>query len=372
MKSLITTIAFSFSFVSTLMAGCFPSLEPCQPCPPPECESECRVPDPCCVKYEPFAALLFLQPNASNIYYGAEAITLSTNPDLAFPAASPSWVSLEIRPGYHPAIVLGTNFIFPATSSNVIFDVEFFSSKDSAKFTAPLESDMVGPFFDIGPNSILYKIAKGNVNFLFIGADLVAGKRVSVGSFLADLYSGVTYANIKEATQSTFSSTDGTRTRTIKATSTFGGIGPEFGLNFAFRFCRCFDFTGNFIAALIMGRLQNGTTYLSTTPELALIGNPSPNVQTTTVPKRWQLVPGFTEQMGFSWSGKCQCCNYAVGIGYQARIFLNAIQSVDMTNQVLPDIAMVTPEVGVFAVGFTRTLSNFMLSGPYLSIAASF
>jgi len=40
--------------------------------------------------------------------------------------------------------------------------------------------------------------------------------------------------------------------------------------------------------------------------------------------------------------------------------------------QVLPSSAPFSPQVGVFGVGFERTLSDFMLSGPYVSLKIEF
>lgn len=40
--------------------------------------------------------------------------------------------------------------------------------------------------------------------------------------------------------------------------------------------------------------------------------------------------------------------------------------------QVLPAGAAFTPQVGVFAVGFERTLSNFILTGPYACLDIKF
>jgi len=45
----------------------------------------------------------------------------------------------------------------------------------------------------------------------------------------------------------------------------------------------------------------------------------------------------------------------------------------DMLTQALPNFAPGDlPTMGVFAVTFNRTLSNFMLSGPYLSLDFGF
>ena len=121
--------------------------------------------------------------------------------------------------------------------------------------------------------------------------------------------------------------------------------------------------------------MKNKTTYNSTTPELIplLLPETQPNVQTTSVPNRTQLVPGFEQKIGLAYIGTCGCFTFNLGVGYQAQVYINGVQTVDMTApQVLPALALFTPDTGVFAVGFERTLSNYILTGPYVSLSVTF
>jgi hypothetical protein len=55
--------------------------------------------------------------------------------------------------------------------------------------------------------------------------------------------------------------------------------------------------------------------------------------------------------------------NSLVGFGYQAQVYIDAVQSIDMTAPQVPPSLLpdAVPDDGVYAVGFERTLSNFIL-----------
>ena len=122
-----------------------------------------------------------------------------------------------------------------------------------------------------------------------------------------------------------------------------------------------------------MGEMKNKTRFKSFTPELATLDVPQPNNQRTHVPNRAQLIPGFKQKLGFSYVATWDSIEVAFEIGYLCQIYINAVQTMDMTApQVEPSGAIFTPQVGVFAVGFERTLSNYMLTGPYASLDFKF
>ncbi len=123
-----------------------------------------------------------------------------------------------------------------------------------------------------------------------------------------------------------------------------------------------------------MGRMKNGTTFESYTPELTTLGIPQPNVQKTGVPNRVQLIPGFEQKIGFSYLASLGCVQLDFAIGYQCQIYLNAVQTTDMSSQAVPPDTIESdfPTVGVFAQGFERTLSNYIQTGPYAALDIRF
>lgn len=363
MKALFSMIACSL--LSTLLADPYSCQDALERCP--------KAPKWCGVTYEVYGEYLFLQPNSSNLNYAVEAIGL--DPDIAVPAVSPNWKVKEIDPHYHSGFEVGTAFLFRNTNMGIRLNWERLHAHDKDSFTASSAAGyMVGPFFDIGPNSSSYKVAKGKVRSHFDGVNLNYEKAICFFNRLnVTIGGGVGFARIKQTLRSSYSNVADTISRSMKASSKFIGAGPQLVLGYD---CRLFSnvfFTGSTDISLFMGQMKNSTTFQSFTPELAALGIPQPNNQKTSVPNRAQLVPGFEQKLGFSYVASWDSVQVAFEIGYQCQIYINAVQTVDMTApQVLPAGAIFTPQVGVFAVGFERTLSNYMLTGPYASVDFKF
>jgi hypothetical protein len=328
------------------------------------------------LNFEFFGQWLFLQPNGSNIYYAAEAFPFNTS--IAVPAVSPNWKIFEIDPDYHSGFEVGLNWLLPKSDMNIELNWERLHAQDKdSMHVTPLSyatGNMVGPIYDIGPNSAAYTQAKGKAIFHFDEANLFVGKSICfVKNLRMRLHLGASFAKIKQKITSQYANDSAQTNRNIATVSNFWGVGPQLGLDLDFRIVRNFYFTGNSNASLYMGRLRNHTTFKSNTPALAAIDVAEPNVQHTKVPNRSQLVPGFEERLGFAYWHFFKHCEVNLGVGYVFQIYLNAVQSVDMLTQALPNFAPGTfPTMGVFAVTFNRTLSNFILTGPYVSLNIGF
>lgn len=333
----------------------------------------CFEPSECSqISYGVYGEWLYLQPNGSNLYYGVEAIGL--DPDISVPAVSPNWNVLEIDPNYHSGFRVGTKAYFHCNDMSIDLNWERLHAKDRDSFTAPnADGFMVGPFFDIGPNSASYKIARGHATSEFDQVNLNFGKHFCFCNLFANVYGGVAFSRIKQTVHSSYSNVDETISRYVKSPSTFTGGGPQIGLDYDYQIWNNFCFTGSSVASLFIGEMKNSTTFKSFTPELATLGIAQPNVQKTNVSNRTQLVPSFEQKLGFSYCAAFECFQVTLGAGYQWQYYVNAVQTVDMTApQVLPAGAIFTPQVGVFAVGFERTVSDYMLSGPYVSLNVDF
>ena len=135
-------------------------------------------------------SLLYLQPSGSNLHYVAEAEPL--------PVPSPSWIIDDIRPDYHFGFEAYLKVENPCREGGVILDYTHFYSKDSDS-KAVSSSDMVGPFFEIGPDALLYTRAKGTVVFHYDALNLDYSLPFNYGNCLhSNLYAGVGGARIKE------------------------------------------------------------------------------------------------------------------------------------------------------------------------------
>jgi hypothetical protein len=330
---------------------------------------------------EIYAELLFLQPNGSSLYYAAQATPLdqSINGGTADQAVSPNWKIFELSPNYTPAFKIGGKILFTPGRTNLEASWErLYSSKKASKTLSPTADGgtlMIGPLFDIGPNSAAYTKAHGVVHFQFDAVDLVFGQQFCAFTrWYPNLFVGAGFVRIKQALKSTYSNVAGDSVRSFDASSVFTGAGPKLGLNFDYRIVTDFFFSGASSIGLMIGQSKNSVTYKSNSSFLVTQHIPEPNTQTTEIPNRTQLIPSFEEKLGFSYMHLFKCWKIKFEAGYQAQIYLNAIQTIDMTApQVIPSFAVdATPDSGLYAVGFERTLSNFIVTGPYLSLNFDF
>ncbi len=366
---IFSTLLLSSFITCAVTAGSPPKSPPqnmdCMDCP-------CEIPTCRDVMFEIYGDFLVLQPNGSNLYYAVEAIPFK--PGIPTPAVSPNWIVYEITPNYTPGFQVGVKLLFSDMSTNLEANYERLYSTKNASYDVALSTDMIGPIFDIGPNSAAYLDASTHASFEFDGGNLLFGQQTCAFKRLyPNLYAGGTFARIKQSISSTYENHGSSISRNVDAYSSFIGAGPEIGLDFAYRIVDGFFFTGTSNVGLLVGRSSNGTTYASVDPILASSGNPDPNTQGTTVPNRTQVVPSLEEKMGFSYAGNFSCWRCELGVGYQVQIFLNAVQSIDMVSQVLPNLAFgLAEDSGLFAVAFQRTLSNFILQGPYVSLSFDF
>lgn len=338
----------------------------CCPCSTEVCTQECCS----SVGWSLYGEALFLQPNGSNLIFAMQADP--TNPKLADPLVEANWFSHEINPSYHPAFEIGAKCIFQDIEMNLALDWERLRSSDSKHFSLPFNEAMTGPLFDIGPDAKPYIHAKGKAIFHFDKVDLLLEKRMfSKHCWAVDLCAGASFAYIKQSIRRNYFNDGATLERIIESPSTFTGGGPTFGFNFDFILVNCFKLTGSSSISLIVGQLKNKTKYESFAPDLTTLGVPQPNTERSHVPNRTQLVPGFEERLGFAYDFPFRCGNFSVEAGYLFQIFLNAIQTLDITVIVTTGLPFPNT-VGYYAQGFERTLSNFMLTGPYLKMNIDF
>jgi hypothetical protein len=334
--------------------------------------------NPCGLTYGFYGEFLYLQPNGTDLFYGASAIGISptsTGSDPLSAIASPQWTILEVLPSYHPGFEVGLSLTCNRDNIAITVNWERLHTSDSDSFTASSAvGHMVGPFFDIGPNSAAYKIASGKATSHFDAANLTIGKNLCFfNNFHTEFYGAAAFARIEQTMQSTYSNFENTISRVVATGSTFTGAGPQIGFNYDYRIGGGFFFSGNSSLSLYVGQMKNTTTYQSVAPELAIIGLSSPNNQAASIPNRTQLIPGFEQKLGFSWVSTWDCVRATLAAGYQCQIYLDAIQTFNMASQAIPtDLAAVSPDIAVYAVAFEQTNSNFMLTGPYVFLGFEF
>lgn len=307
--------------------------------------------------------VLILQPTGSSLEYAVQAFPQ--------PLPSPSWKTFDIKTDYHAGFDLGLSSFWHSRNVEFKLNWQHLHSTDASRKFAGAEN-RIGPFFEIGPDALHYKKAKGEVYFEYDEIDLDAGISVNFGDYLqSHFFAGVGGAQLKQIFTTEFSSIDGNVARSIKTPSKFIGAGPQVGVDFLYSLLGGLNISGQATASLLVGDMRNHTTFKSITPALYELDVGYPNVQKTHSTRNTQVVPAFAGRLGLSYA--YAACNWALSIeaGYEAKVFINAIQSADIgsemiTPPVLPDT------IGVFARTFQRKLSNFALSGPYIKFGVYF
>jgi hypothetical protein len=160
--------------------------------------------------------------------------------------------------------------------------------------------------------------------------------------------------------------------RVIRSPACFIGAGPYLGADMRYALGKGFSCVGKAEVAMLVGQTRNHTAYLADSPALADLNVTAPNKQYTYVQKSQQVVPGFTQKIAVAYAcAPCDSFDIALEAGYQAQIYLNALQSVNIRSEVITP--PVTPDtVGVYARTFGKELSNFFLAGPYVTLSAQF
>lgn len=307
---------------------------------------------------------LFLQPSGSNLYYAVEA-----DP---FPVVSPDWKIHEVHPHYKYGFDLGIAGVFHSTNTKLSLNWEHLHCLDTDHKNVTLE-DMVGPFFEIGPNAVPYTRARGHAFFSFDEVSLDYGVTVDFGSRMrTDFFAGISYSKIRQIMHTKLSSGDKNTIRTIRTPSHYSGLGPQLGLDFSYRIYKGLHFIGSGAGSLYYGKLEGYTRYKSGSPALVISGFTPPNKQRTTTSDRMQVVPGLEAELGLNYTFTFKRhWMIALKAGYQTQIYLNAIQSTDIGSEVL-NLTPIQASEGVFARTFLRTLSNFALAGPYVGAELAF
>jgi len=324
--------------------------------------------------YTTYGEFLYMQPTSNNMYYGASAIGINYSNSQLAAIASPQWTILEVQPDYHPGFEVGVRFGFHTANIELGANWQWLHGDDSDSFdTLNLAGYMVGPFSDIGPNSTSYKNARGSASSQFDAVNLTFARELCFfNNFRTRFYSAAAFVCIKQTLQSSFSNVAGTIARQLHNSSTFLGAGPQMGLDYEYRMCNNFFFSGSSVASLIMGQMRNTATYQSYTPALNGTSVSNPNNQATTIPNRAQLVPALEQKLGFSYLATWNQVRATVELGYRCQAYFNAIQNFNMVSQVLSSADTISPTIGMFAVAFDQTNSNFMLTGPYATIGVEY
>jgi hypothetical protein len=125
------------------------------------------------------------------------------------------------------------------------------------------------------------------------------------------------------------------------------------------------QFFGETAAAGLIGISQSRINFTATSPAAFGLGVPQPNNQALTSPNATQLIPSFDAKLGTAYTFPPNYYGrFKIEAGYQAAIYLNAINQYALTEVAVSPVAS---SVGVFLATAQHLQSNFMTQGPYMT-----
>lgn len=310
---------------------------------------------------------LFLKPS-TDLLYAAQATPL--------PLPTPNWDIYAIQPHYNFAFDLGAKIAIHSKNSILKGNWEHFRSSDSAAHNISVSTNMVGPFFEIGPDASVYQKAAGLVNYNRDKLNITYGQNIELGQTCQiNLFAGISFNRLQQNILQTFTSNDlTTYIREIDTTNSFSGVGPEVGLDIIYELHKGLNFISRTSVDFATGTAKNHVEFSSTSPLNAssLYGTGNPNTQSTTVDGQLLIVPIFSQRIGINYDVKFRGhCDFQIEIGYLSQFYTNAVHSILFTTDVpLPTVD--DASAGVYAQSFMEKTSDFALGGPYFKLEIAF
>jgi Legionella pneumophila major outer membrane protein precursor len=297
--------------------------------------------------FEISGSLLYLQPGAGDLDYG----TL-TSP---LPVASPDWSNQSLKPGFSPAFDVGVRYI-----ANASDDIELnWTHLDTATgaSVAASPTQMVGPPYLTGPESIFYSNGNGTVNFHYDAVNLDGGHAFCAECpFQLRAFGGVEFARIGQDVGGLFQSAAGVDSSGYTNHSLFTGVGPRLGLKGQYAFGDV-QLIGEAAAAGLIGTAKSRIDFTTNTAVVGL------NNQALTSPDATQLIPSVDARLAAAYTfPPGDYGRFRLELGYQAAIYFNAISQYALT-----EVTTTAPPVGVFLATEQHSQSNFTNHGPYLT-----
>ena len=309
-----------------------------------------------CNRWEATAALLYLQPISDNLQYGTLVSPL--------PAPSPHWVNQAVETSLSPAFNVGLRYIVPENGNDVRLSWTHLNASGDGSFVADSQQ-FAGPPYEIGPDSNLYNLGRGTVDFEYDSVNLEAGHLWTDGSpAQVRVFGGLQYARISEELTGSFESFDGTYASSNTNSSLFNGVGPRLGMEAGVVKGRL-DFLGQIAGSALVGRQENQLDFEAVSPDLPNVGITPPNRQSITSPDATRVIPSIDSKLGAGLTIPMQ--NGSIlrfEGGYQAAIYINAITEYAISDVVVPPNVQ---GIGVFLESAYHLHNNFAVHGPYAS-----
>lgn len=297
-------------------------------------------------------SLLWLQPGGGDLVYAALSSQNGAN-----------WDNETIEPGYTPSFNIGARYIFNNTGNDIQLDWTSMNSNsnDNTQVNNAL-NEVLFPHYSTDSDSSNVQSANSSVNFNYDSVNLDVGQYISLedmlsNSLLIRFFGGLNYSNIKED-WSTIYTDNQTFSVNQDIDSQYQGLGPRVGFHTDYDLNYGFGITGQFAASLLVGEAKTNTSYTSVSPILS-----ETNYQTISTNNETQLVPAFDGKLGLRYAHQINDNTWTLEAGYQASIYLNALNEAYPSSIVTPDIQTGTIPVNTM----TTKQTNFTTNGPYIT-----
>lgn len=312
---------------------------------------------------------LALQPGAANLNY------VIYNKEL--PTQSPSWTEKEIAPGFGAAFGLGARYIFPE-GRDINLNWTHLNTNSSQSIAAPSAQFFLGPDYQIGPNGIPIRNAYGKSHFKYDVVNLEAGQFVDLGCHVEmRFFAGLSNAYLREKVDATYTGNvlvgpfQGPFSTLQEVRADFTGIGPRFGLQGDYFLNSGFGLRANAAVSALIGYSYAKTSYTSSAQELQALFQQSSNYQTIIDKRINHVVPGIDGKLGVFYKHAINnCTSFSLEGGYQAAVYVNAIQQYLPGTLVSEDTPLQSG--GIFVGTMSHTQSNYSVQGPYLTASVQF
>lgn len=303
-------------------------------------------------------SLLYLQPGSGNLEYGTLVYPL--------PAASPHWENQALEPGFSPAFDVGFSYRLAESANDIRVNWTHLDTETTTASFVAGPTQFAGPPYQIGPDASTYNLGSGSVNYEYDAVNLDFGHRVSFGGpAQIRLFAGLQYASISQTLAAAFQSFDRAYYIDNATLSTFNGIGPRLGMELDFTHGN-FDLLGELAVSTLIGNMQSRLDFSSVDPNFSGL----PNAQSLTSPDAIQVIPALQTKIGAGYTfGGRDSGRLRIEGGYQAAVYMNAINEYAISDVVLPAGVQ---QLGIFLRTQDHQQSNFTAHGPYLSATWTF
>lgn len=315
------------------------------------------------------AGALFLRPGGSNDY--ATQVT-PFDSTVATPILSPSWQPKGIRPDFSAGFLLNYRHLFSNNGTDINVYWAHLRTKDGESpyvdRQPPPAQQMIGPFWDLGPNNGPTSHVYGRLNTNYDVFNVEIGKTINyLPNLSSRIFAGISGLGLQQQAESFFAGVDpilGFYSFDLSTSSKYKAAGIRFGIDGEYQGFYNINPVGLLAGTLYIGSMKPATNTYGTGIILAKAGIPV-NHQSIVHSSYIQAVPAIDAKLGLKYSRQFNEKIFAVEAGYQASVYVNAVQNYVPSTFVPASLGIVSGSV--FLQSLLKTTDSFSLDGPYLT-----